>query len=270
MRDILYRHPTDANSEVAELETISRTLEEAYLTKNAEFGYLTDTFANWSWQRKQNVITAAKARLKTLTESKNRGMTDYDLLYAMMLHVAHNLIGPQGTNLVRYQNYVQGWTIVLEAVYPDFLLFCNNHRNQGCIAVFRGTDIYGISDFGYNIAASLGWVNSESTYNEEALRYLKLTHNIERLVGYSRGGRLALELGELLGISTHTFNPMLNNYSLPPSSRVLKHTIVTVKGDVWFDGASRLPLLPQFTVRKIRKKDDSWHGHTLYNVNPQE
>tara|TARA_R110002050_G_scaffold168703_1_gene300109 strand:- start:121 stop:1998 length:1878 start_codon:yes stop_codon:yes gene_type:complete len=191
-------------------------------------------------EKKQKAKEALHAvYVDNVTKPTHQDITPSQRQYAVFneASIKYNHTGSQQqiNNYLR-ENGIRNYFIDFDNSSRDGLIFVNRKTNKTVLAL-RGSSLS--KTFQTDMAENAGIFNDTNFNNNYHNRLDELFENangkyeIERIVGYSRGGHGALYLGNKHGIDTTTFNPFItpSNIKNHKSNKRVRHQIVNTTED---------------------------------------
>ena len=199
----------------------------------------------------------AKATQESLTEEQ---------VVKAKLTRASGIFDKEGTQAT--QKYLEenglDYTVDWQLSNDSGLVLIDNASGKAVIA-YRGTDITsprdwvtGLNMLGSNEANDPVFINAKSQFE----RVLNEYGTPSELVGFSRGGTVAMTLGNEFKVPTTTFNPFVNKNLITSSSRDL-HTVIRTTTDPVSVGAN----VGNFNVIQVNPKGNSLNPIANHELN---
>lgn len=156
------------------------------------------------------------------------------------------------------------------------LVLINNEDANDIKVAYRGSKMNNLSDWVSNGKILLGKEKSNSTFEDSfndasnQIDDIKTKYGIlpNELLGYSRGGSLAISTGDKFGIDTTTFNSFVGRNILKSRETASKHTLYRTTEDIPSLALGFKADLKNFDVKTIRPLVDSVNprqAHALRN-----
>lgn len=156
------------------------------------------------------------------------------------------------------------------------LVLINNEDANDIKVAYRGSKMNNLSDWVSNGKILLGKEKSNSTFEDSfndasnQIEDIKTKYGIlpNELLGYSRGGSLAISTGDKFGIDTTSFNSFVGRNILKSRETASKHTLYRTTEDIPSLALGFKADLKNFDVKTIRPLVDSVNprqAHALRN-----
>jgi len=149
------------------------------------------------------------------------------------------------------------YTIDWELSNDSGLVLIDNRTGKAVVA-YRGTDISSPADWVTGISMLRNEEGQNSVFRDGKVQMERVIQEYgapQELIGFSRGGTLAMTLGNEFGVNTTTFNPFVNKNLATTLLTDANHTIIRTTTDPVSIGAN-IPN-PKFKVIQIAPKETS-------------
>ena len=158
------------------------------------------------------------------------------------------------------------YTIDWELSNDSGLVLIDNVNGKAVVA-YRGTDLKTPADWATGVAMLSSTESLDQVFKNGKTQMEQVISEYgapSELIGFSRGGTLAMTLGNEFGVDTTTFNPFVGVNLIKTLSADAQHTIIRTTTDPVSIGAN-IPN-PKFKTIQIAPKEDSLNpmtNHTL-------
>jgi len=159
-------------------------------------------------------------------------------------------------------NYTIDWQLSNDSG----LVLIDNNTGRAVVA-YRGTDISSPADWITGISMLRNEEAQNSVFKDGKVQMEQVIQEYgapQELIGFSRGGTLAMTLGNEFGVNTTTFNPFVNKNLATTLFTDANHTIIRTTTDPVSIGAN-LPN-PKFKVVQIAPKETSLNPMTNHEL----
>lgn len=159
-------------------------------------------------------------------------------------------------------NYTIDWQLSNDSG----LVLIDNNTGRAVVA-YRGTDISSPADWITGLSMLRNEEAQNSVFREGKVQMEQVIQEYgqpQELIGFSRGGTLAMTLGNEFGVNTTTFNPFVNKNLATTLLADANHTIIRTTTDAVSIGAN-LPN-PKFKVIQIAPKETSLNPMTNHEL----
>ena len=159
-------------------------------------------------------------------------------------------------------NYTIDWALSNDSG----LVLIDNNTGRAVVA-YRGTDISSPADWITGVSMLRNEEAQNSVFRDGKVQMEQVIQEYgqpQELIGFSRGGTLAMTLGNEFGVNTTTFNPFVNKNLATTLFTDANHTIIRTTTDPVSIGAN-LPN-PKFKVVQIAPKETSLNPMTNHEL----
>lgn len=223
-------------------------------------------------QKKKDIKKETDKVLGVITPSKiakatQKSLTEEQIIKAKLVK-ASSIFNEEGTAVtVKYLkdnnlNYEVDWLLSNDSS----LVLIDNSTGEAVVS-YRGTDLTKPSDWITALDILRNEQDSNETFKEAKVQMEKVIEEYgvpSELLGFSRGGTIAMSLGNEFGVNTTTFNPFVNKSLATTLLSDAEHTIVRTTTDAISIGAN-LPN-PKFKTIQIDPKANSLNPLTNHGL----
>ena len=179
-----------------------------------------------------NTYRQTNPRLRANTQSLNvEEMDKARMVRAGKTFYKQGVLAAQSQLDATLSPEARGWRIDSELSSNEGLVLEKNGRVR---IAYRGTDFLNMNDIVTDAAAAAGVEKLAPQMRESRMQienvYAKYGQLPSELLGYSKGGAHAFEMGDRFGIKTTTFNPLVGRKQLMSKSST-SHTIIRTVED---------------------------------------